>query len=43
MQAIMETIFDIAYLATVISLGLIMYAKAKRTQRDGVNVFGTGH
>lgn len=32
MQAIMETIFDIAYLVTVIVIGIIMMRKAKDTQ-----------
>ena len=38
MQAIMETIFDIAYLVTVISVGAIMCAKAK--QNCGFRLFG---
>ncbi len=38
MQAIMETLFDIVYLCTVITLGVIMIAKAKG--RVEVRLFG---
>lgn len=33
MQAIMETIFDIAYLTTVISVGLMMTAKSRGSRQ----------
>lgn len=38
MQAIMETLFDIVYLCTVITLGVIMIAKAQG--RGEVRLFG---
>jgi hypothetical protein len=38
MQAIMETIFDIAYLAVVLSMGVVMCARAK--QNSGFRLFG---
>lgn len=35
MQAIMETLFDIVYLTTVITLGVIMITRFKGTERIG--------
>lgn len=35
MQAIMETLFDIVYLTTVITLGVIMITRSKGTERIG--------